>query len=90
MFNLVKSCRMFNRVGYCFKYNLYNPKKLNAFASEPTTTDKCLVNPYFNGTYHIDKNDPLFKTFNVYGNNKMYNNLETDCCGNGCKHCNFY
>jgi hypothetical protein len=66
---------------------LYNPKKLGGFASISTETDKCLVNPYLNGTYHTDKNDSLSKTFNVYGSNRMYGALEGNCCGNGCKYC---
>jgi len=76
---------MFSRFGYCIKYNLYNPNKIGGFTS--SKKDKCLINPFFNGTYHVNKNDPLYKMFNVYGNNKMYNALESNCCGNGCKHC---
>lgn len=87
MYNLIKSCKMFTRFGYCLKYNLYNPKKLGGFASTFVNTDKCLVNPYLNGTYHIDKDDTLFKTFNVYGSNRMYNALEGNFCRNSCKYC---
>ena len=87
MFNLMKSCPMFTRFGYCFKYKMYNPKIVNSYVSEPTTRDRCLINPFINGTYYIDRSDPIYRNFNLYGSNRAYNNLETDCCGNGCQHC---
>ncbi len=78
----MRSCRMFTRFGFCPKYNLFNPRITSA-----TGKDRCLVNPFLNKEYVIDRNDPIIKNFNIYGNNKAYDKLETDCCGNGCKHC---
>jgi hypothetical protein len=86
MFNLVKSCQMFRRFGYCYKYNIYrSTKHLESFI--PGQRDRSVINPFINGTYHVDRSDSIYRNFNLYGNNRSYALLETNCCGNGCQYC---